>query len=99
MYMYDLHCRASSVQPPATGSRATSPANQDGGGVGGAGGGANNHDDNSGDGRIVPTLRIGVDGKIIVDETRYVVQLCYVVCRAYEKGGERERERGGGQLV
>ena len=77
------------MQPPATWSRATSPANQDGGGAGGAGGGANNHDDNSGDGRIVPTLRIGVDGKIIVDETRYVVQLCYIVCHAYENYSDK----------
>ena len=70
-----MMCRASSVQPPA-GSRATSPAIQDGGG--GAVGGAN--DDDSGDGRIVPTLRIGVDGKIVIDESRYM----HV---------ERERER------
>jgi hypothetical protein len=38
-------------------------------------GGASIHDDNDdgdGDGRIVPTLRIGGDGKIVIDETRYI---------------------------
>ena len=46
-------------------------------------GGASIHDDDDDDGgggRIVPTLRIGVDGKIVIDESRYILR-------------ERERER------
>ena len=56
---------------PSIGSRATSPVNQDE--RGGAVGGASIHDDDEGDdggGRIVPTLTIGADGKIVVDESR-----------------------------
>ena len=56
---------------PSIGSRAASPANQDGRG-GGAVGGASIHEDNEDGDRIVPTLRIGVDGKIVVDESRYI---------------------------
>ena len=51
-------------------------------------GGASIHEDNDGgDGgdRIVPTLRIGVDGKIVVDESRYVHS---------ERWRERMSERG-----
>ena len=68
--VYLLLYRASSVQP-SIGSRATSPVNQDE--RGGAVGGASIHDDDEGDdggGRIVPTLTIGADGKIVVDESR-----------------------------
>ena len=54
---------------PSIGSRAASPANQEGRG-GGAVGGASIHDDNDDGDRIVPTLRIGVDGKIVIDENR-----------------------------
>ena len=55
---------------PSAGSRATSPASHDGRG-GTVGGASNLDDDDSGGGRIVPTLRIGVDGKIVIDESRY----------------------------
>lgn len=58
--------RCSSVQPSG-GSRAGSPAVQEGKTE--KGGDDQIKDD---DGRIVPTLRIGVDGKIIVDESRFV---------------------------
>ena len=52
---------------PSVGSRDTSPGPQEP-----TGGGEPNNDDDSGAGRIVPTLRIGVDGKIVVDEDRFV---------------------------
>ena len=62
-----LH-RASSVQPSTpVESRGASPVTQDTRVEERA---DQDKEEGGGDGRIVPTLRIGLDGKIIVDENR-----------------------------
>ena len=56
---------------PLRGSEANSPVSQERGREEGEG--EKELDEDGDDGRIVPTLKIGVDGKIIIDEDRYVI--------------------------